>query len=264
MGPEEAVARERAELERLFALFDGLLPDEWQLPLPGAPANWDVRALAAHLAGHYSAQASLIGLRRQANPRLLRFYRLPGRSLRDTVRQMQVGERIGRTPAQLVAELREVGPSALRNRGVAFRSLSAVGRAALRQERLPAISAGPVGGLLDLWFHRLAVCAVTGRPFAVDDAHDGPIVVEQLRASVVGGVFDPVDLAVEGLSSLLRFGPAGKPSAAITLAPLPFGLLASRRRSAAWAREHAEIAGEVRAAMAVLTAIWERAPHRPY
>lgn len=74
-----------------------------------------------------------------------------------------------------------------------------------------------------------------------------------------------VDLAIDGLpGARFRFGVDAAPIATIAIPSEPFVLLVSRRRSAAWAREHATIAGEVRAAMLVLNVIAASGERRLY
>ncbi|NIR61145.1 MAG: maleylpyruvate isomerase family mycothiol-dependent enzyme, partial [Gammaproteobacteria bacterium] len=83
----------------------------------------------------------------------------------------------GRTPADLLAELRAVGPKALHTR----HTLPAVVRG-IEMDYGPPAGKRPMSFLLDevytrdLWMHRDDICRATGKPFKQTAAHDGRIV----------------------------------------------------------------------------------------
>lgn len=111
----ESAAMATDELERFLALLDELRPEDWSKPT--ACTRWDVRQIVAHLAGVAHAYSTFSEFRRQGNGRLQLPYRRAGMSRLDAMNQIPVDDRAGRTPAQLMAELRERAPRAIRSRG---------------------------------------------------------------------------------------------------------------------------------------------------
>src|SRR5712671_5886310 len=97
----------------------------------------------------------------------------PAFSLNDALNQIQVDDRGAATPADLLAELREVGPRAIATR----KRLPAIVRA--MRLPLPLLGVVPLGYLTDLiytrdmWMHRLDICRVTGREMVQTPRHDG-------------------------------------------------------------------------------------------
>lgn len=162
------------ELTAFVELLNRLEPDDWARPTPCA--LWDVRDVVAHQAGHVQMGSGLRGFVAQLDPRGTRPYRKRGMSTLDALNQRQVDMRKGRTPAELIAEVREGTPGAIASRG----RLNAIARAI----RVPAPPVGFVGlGTLlhrifprDMWIHRLDIADATGKPFEQTPAHDGVMV----------------------------------------------------------------------------------------
>jgi hypothetical protein len=160
--------------------------------------------------------------------------------------------RAARTPAELIAELREVGPRAI---GTCLRLPSLV-----RAIRVPAPP--PTGGLIslgyltdtvfprDLWMHRLDVALATGLPFAQTPEHDGRVVALVMRdlaatlprhlggASVLYGLTGPA-------GGRWRIGRAAAASAAIRMDVIAFARLSSERTGAADLRPEIDVRGDV-------------------
>lgn len=162
------------ELTAFVELLNRLEPDDWARPTPCA--LWDVRDVVAHQAGHVQMGSGLLGFVAQLDPRGTRPYRKRGMSTLDALNQHQVDIRRGRTPAELIAEIREGTPGAIASRG----RLNAIARTI----RVPAPPVGFVGlGTLlhrifprDMWIHRLDIADATGKPFEQTPAHDGVMV----------------------------------------------------------------------------------------
>jgi hypothetical protein len=267
--PEEAGALEAVELGRFQTLIERLPADAWREPVPGAPKNWDVRAVVAQVTGEYAAQASFAQFRRQANPFTLRFYHNSGRGLLETVRRAQVGERMYRKPDELMEELRIAGPKALRHREIAFRPLAYFSRPGDRTLALPSVPLGPFASVASLWFHRLTIADISGVATALDVEHDGRIIASLLRPAAGAALRDLPDVAVELAvaempETRIGFGGGDAIVATVVIESTPFVQLSGRRRTAAWAREHSTIDGEVRSAMKTLTAISVVSERRPY
>lgn len=256
--PAESVSLERDELQRFIALLESLDIDAWAKPV--SRPDWTVHALVAHVTGGYAAQAHFVEMRRQTAPRVVRFYRMQGESLAETIARIHIGDRRHRSPVRLIAELREVGPAAIDRRARLFRPLQVVGRVVGDAIRLPAVPLGPFRSVRDLWLHRFDIAESTGTPFDLDRDHDGRIVAELMRimANRCGAAIGEraVDLAISGpAGGRWRFGADGDPCASIAMEPRVFALLISGRRSPAGIRERSTVEGDVKLAMSLLTAI---------
>jgi uncharacterized protein (TIGR03083 family) len=160
------------EYRRLLDLLGELDESEWSAPTDCT--EWDVKAMVAHLAGGAAWAASI--------PELLRQQRLgkrllPGADAVDGMNAVQVQERADRTPEQLVAELADLVPRALRTRARIPRPLRA-----LPVPFGPPLGTKPVGYLMDRiltrdeWLHRIDICRATGREPLLTADHDGRLV----------------------------------------------------------------------------------------
>jgi uncharacterized protein (TIGR03083 family) len=257
-SPNEALELEWGELERFVAALEAIPFDAWTLPVRGR--GWDVHALVAHVAGSYAAQASFGELRRQTAPRVVRFYRMEGESLGETIARIQIGDRRNHSPAQMIAELREVGPRAIEHRTVVFRPLQLVGRALAGNRRLPVIPFAPFQAVRDLWFHRLDLTEATSTEFSADRQHDGRILEQLIRLVAPQGAEAlgerTVDLIVSGAAGgRWRFGEQSEPAAVVEMGPVVFAKLIGKQHSAAGIRERSRVDGDVRTAMSLLSAI---------
>jgi uncharacterized protein (TIGR03083 family) len=154
--------------ERFMRLIEALDPEEWSKPT--ACTAWNVHDMVAHQAGGYASGIGYGEMFRQ-------YSRIPknGQLPEDAINDLQVGERAGMTPAELIAELRQVGPQAIHNWAYGFRAIKWIA--------IPH----PVGGFMslrqlmwvthsrDTWMHRLDICRATDRDFEQTRDHDGRI-----------------------------------------------------------------------------------------
>jgi uncharacterized protein (TIGR03083 family) len=188
LGREEGVDLAAAEYDRLIDLLAGLPEPLWEQPTD-CP-EWDVRALVSHLAGTAAFAASPTELLRQ-----VRAARRTGRPAPDNLNDVQVSERAQRTPAELLAELREVVPPSLRARRRLPRPL--------RWVPLPVVGGRSLDWLLtvvltrDAWMHRVDLTRATGVPLVLTGDHDGRIVADVV-ADWAGKHHDPYDLVLTG------------------------------------------------------------------
>jgi uncharacterized protein (TIGR03083 family) len=185
-----------AEQERLLALLRELSPDDWERPTDCA--GWAVRDIVAHLAGAFASAASpREGLRQQRAGKP----RAQGRDLIDGINDVQVAERAGRPPGELLAELAAVGEQGLRAR----RRLPAPLRA-LPLPFGPPLGTRPLGYLMDgiytrdAWLHRIDICRAVGQAPLLTADHDGRLVAD---------VVDEWARAHRGAYDLVLTGPAG-------------------------------------------------------
>ena len=102
----EAFTLLTTEFDRFSRLLDTLDPDDWGKPT--ACTAWTVQDMLAHQAGGYASGTGYRKMIRQytSKPK-------PGQLPEDAINDLQVGERRGRTPVELIAELRLVGRQAL-------------------------------------------------------------------------------------------------------------------------------------------------------
>jgi uncharacterized protein (TIGR03083 family) len=243
----EGSALNEAEIARWWPLLESLAPDDWSRAT--ACTLWNVQQMVAHQAGAYAGFAHWSEFRRQYGKPPAR-----GRMPEDVLNDMQVADRANRTPAELVAELREAAPRAIANRN----------RPPLRWMRAAGVP-HPAFGFLrfsymfdvvyprDTWMHRLDICRATGRPMQVSAAHDGRIVALVVRdlartlAPKLGGASVVYALSGEA-GGAWRIGANPEPSATIRMDALDFNVLASGRMTAdeARRRQGVEIGGDVR------------------
>ncbi len=162
------------ECRRLLILLDELTPEEWRAPTDCE--GWDVHAMVAHLAGAAQWAATLREMRRQMRAGK---HLLPDADSVDGMNEVQVRERAERTPTELVAELAEAAPRAVRARA----RLPRVVRA-LPVPFGPPLGTKPLGYLMDriltrdVWLHRVDLCRATDRPLELTAGHDGRIIAD--------------------------------------------------------------------------------------
>lgn len=173
----------RNEYARVADAVVGLSPEQWSLPTD-CPA-WDVRAMVAHICGMAAMAASPWETARQ-NIKADREMKLTGCEQIDALTGLQVSERADRTPQELTAELRAIGPKAARGRRLT--------PSFIRNRRLPG-EQGPegtpeiwtIGYLLDIiltrdpWMHRIDLSRATGTEPVLTKEHDGVIVDDVVR-----------------------------------------------------------------------------------
>lgn len=172
-GPDHAEASRLAqvEFERLLALLESLEGDDWAQQT--YCTEWNVRDMAAHLAGSVTASTSVGQFRHiyMRNPYLKEMD-----NPADAANRLQVEERSRLTAAQVVDEFRRNGPIAIRKRA----KLPWL----VRVIHLPmgALGFASLGYLMDViyprdeWMHRYDICAATGKKMVVTPEHDGRIV----------------------------------------------------------------------------------------
>jgi uncharacterized protein (TIGR03083 family) len=184
LTPERAEEVARGEVEALVDVLRSLDPFEWDLPTDCT--RWTVRDIVAHVNGAMDEGAHVrVLLRHLALARR-------GRSdlaMLDAINEMQIHERRGATPEELVAELAVLGPRTARARRRMPRLLR--GRPVPGDNGLPA---GSTFGYLvdviyprDVWMHRIDVCRATGRALS-PTATEADVVAEVVRD--LAGVWD--------------------------------------------------------------------------
>ncbi len=192
---EEARAQGEAEYSALLAMLRPLTDADWARPTecPG----WTVREMVAHLAG-----AAEEAVRPTVQARHLARARTRDRRLvpADSLSAQQIADRVGRTPAEMLAEIERLCAKAPKKR-------AAVPGPA-RAMRLPASVGAPGPGdtmayLLDvtynrdIWMHRIDIDRATGCGMAASDA-EAPIVAQVVRDLSRAWTASPFTLSLTG------------------------------------------------------------------
>lgn len=243
LGHKEAGKLAKAELECTLDRLESLSGDDWSQPT--ACTLWDVRDMAAHLAGACAGFASWQQFKRLylQNP-----YIREAEMAIDGINRLEVEDRAGDPPEEIIAELREVGPRAIRTR----QRLPWLLRS-LPIPFGPPLGTVPVGYLTDLiyirdmWMHRVDICFATGRSMTFTPGHDDRIValvVRDLEKKLRGQLKKPLLLVLTGpAGGVYRFG-QGEPAAEIRMDALQFNNLASERMTTQEAQAHVQIQGD--------------------
>jgi uncharacterized protein (TIGR03083 family) len=244
VNADEAYSLMKVQLDRMLALLETLAPEDWSKPT--ACTLWNVRDMIAHQAGGYASGTGYGEMIHQyRNSILPRRDKLP----EDIVNEQQIAERAGRSPAELITELRAVGPVAIHKWAYDF--------------RLAKLAAIPhaIAGILtlrhlmwvihsrDTWMHRLDICRATGRPFEQTAGQDGRIAALVMRdvAKALRGKLGGKSLLFQltGVAGGCWKVGAGEPSATIQMDVLDFNIFVSGRFTYEEARKRLEISGDV-------------------
>lgn len=238
---DEAYQLLKVSFDRFIRLIEALSPEEWRKPTPCT--EWNVRDMVAHQAGSYATGLGYGELFRQylTPPK-------PGQLPEDAINARQLAERAHKTPADLLAELKQIGEQSVHKLVYGFNLV--------RWVAIPH----PVTGILsldyifwiihsrDTWIHRLDICIATGRPFELTREHDGRIVALVVRdaakkmAAKLGG--KSIALTLTGVAGgSWQIGP-GQPAATLEMDAVDFNLYLSGRANLAEVLRKAHITGE--------------------
>ena len=179
LGHEEAYRMGLVQMERFVDLLESLHESDWTLPT--TCALWDVRQMAAHVAGAAEGFLSLKNFRRQMMGKGLKKYAQHGLKGIDATNQLQVDDRADKTPAEIIAEIKTIEPKAYLNRyklpWLLYKTPA----------YLPGLGFVRVAYLTDLiytrdsWMHTLDICRATGREMRLTPEHDGRITALVMR-----------------------------------------------------------------------------------
>lgn len=180
LSRETATRLAATEYQRFVQLLRGLQHDDWAKPTDCA--GWDVHAMAAHALGMVEMAASVreqIRQNRAAKARQAQH----GGPLIDALTALQVDERSGMSPEQIIARFAARAPKAAgaRRRVPAF----------VRRRPLPdlqdvgdATEAWTFGYLIEViltrdpWMHRVDIARATGARHVLTSDHDGVLVAD--------------------------------------------------------------------------------------
>jgi uncharacterized protein (TIGR03083 family) len=193
--PEARVLAEN-EFVRFADLVESLTAAEWTLPTDCDA--WNVRKIALHVLGSGDAQASFPTFVHQLRRGVPLNKEIDSHHWVDGMNELQIRERDHLSSDDVVAQLRAVGPKAVRGRW----------RTPPPARYLP-IPFGPpigwtslkylldVGFTRDVWAHRIDIHKAIDRPMLLTDDHDGRLVADIVAewADIHG---QPFELVLEG------------------------------------------------------------------
>jgi uncharacterized protein (TIGR03083 family) len=172
----EAMRLAATEYQRVLGLLRSLEPQDWTkaTECPG----WDVRAMAAHVLGMVEMAASI-----RENRRQLKAAEQRGGVFIDALTELQVDDRAGMAPGQIIDRFAKRAPKAARGRRLTPRFA--------RRRRMPVTQlvgddeeVWTLGYLIDViltrdpWMHRIDLVRATGAALILTPEHDGRIVAD--------------------------------------------------------------------------------------
>jgi uncharacterized protein (TIGR03083 family) len=172
---DEAAGLVTEQLTAYVAELRALDPDDWSKPTDCT--RWDVRQIAAHIAGELDESAHLTVLARH----LLRARKHRRTGLADAVNERQQADRGDHPGPTIVNDIERLMPKAIRRRRKIPRLV--------RRVRVPGndLPPGSDFGYLfdviyprDVWLHRIDTARATGRP-SIETAGDGVIIAQVIR-----------------------------------------------------------------------------------
>lgn len=166
------------EYERVADLLDRLDAQQWtaRTDCPG----WDVRAMAGHMLGMIQMAASVPELVRQQATATRRAKRDGGLMI-DALTALKVDRNASLAPAELVGEVRRLGPRAARAR---CRIPTPVRNLPMEDETDGWYTVGYLFDVIltrDPFMHRIDICRATGVPMMASTEHEKVIVDDVVR-----------------------------------------------------------------------------------
>jgi uncharacterized protein (TIGR03083 family) len=171
----EALTIARQEYERYLDQLTTLSADEWQRETECTP--WTVQDMAAHVLGQAESVASM----REAAHQQMAAKR-EGGIRQDAVNAIQIRERVGLAPADIIEQLRVAGPASIRARrrlpSLLRRIRISVELQEGIRERWSFAYLMDVIYTRDTWMHRMDMARAVGTEPALTPEHDGRIVAD--------------------------------------------------------------------------------------
>ncbi len=178
LAHQEAMQLQAHELDRTLTLLRSLDSASWAAATD-CPA-WDIRAMYQHVLGACEAGASMPENIRQLR-RARAHRRQHGGPLEAALSAVQVRDRAGLSPAQVVQRLEAIAPKTVRGR---TRTPALARRHARLTVDGPVFEKWKLGYLIDtiylrdLWMHRIDAARAAGQAPQLTAGHDGRIVAD--------------------------------------------------------------------------------------
>lgn len=230
ISKEEARELALIEVDRVVALLERLEGDDWQQPTDCT--EWTVRDMAAHLSGACRGWADWGHFRRQY---LFNPYKRKGEDQIHGINRCEVADRADWSTDEVIAEMREYGPRAVKTRQRIPNFI--------RNVKLPLAPLGkvPIRYLLDIiyprdqWMHRGDICRATGKQMVFTPEYDERItdlVMLDVSRRLPEELPGTIDVHITGgIEKTYRFGTKPTPDATISIDLLEFNRRASFRSS---------------------------------
>lgn len=244
---DEARELSLIEVERVVALLERLEGNDWQQPTDCS--EWTVRDIAAHLSGACRGWADGKHFRRQYifNP-----YKRSGEDLIHSINRCEVADRADWSTEDVIAEMREYGPKAVKNRQRIPTFIRRI------KVPLPPLGKVQIRYLLDIiyprdqWMHRGDICRATGKPMVFTSDYDERVtdlVMLDVAQRLPTGLPGTIDVNITGgIKKTYRFGSKSEVDATITIDLLEFNRRASFRSSVDEVKQVSTISGDETAA----------------
>lgn len=174
---EEAIELAATETARVLDLASGLSAEDWAAPTecPG----WTVKDTFSHLLGMWKLHADPEERTRQQTAAAAAAH-ISGRLRIDELTALQVTDHASLTPAELLAQLREIAPKAVAARA----ALPAPVRAQPYDPQIPGEPMWTIGYLFDVintrdpWMHRVDITRAIDKPMTLTPEHDGRLIAD--------------------------------------------------------------------------------------
>lgn len=239
----EALEVSLIEVQRVVELLEQLEDDDWNQPTDCT--EWTVRDIAAHLSGACAGWSTWKHFRRQY---LFNPYTRKGEDRIHGINRCEVADRADFSTEEIIAEMREYGPKAVRMRQ------RIPGFIRHLEMPLPPLGKAPIHYLLDTiyprdqWMHRADICRAAGKQMIFTKEYDERVtdlvmldIAKRLEKKIAG----TVDLMITGgVEKTYRFGDKSSADAGIVLDLLELNRLASQRATPEETREVCSISGD--------------------
>jgi len=171
----EAMDLAAAEYDRFLDLLRSLAPEEWQRQTECE--DWDVRAMASHVLAEAESHASL----RETAHQMRAYRKAKSGPMIDAMTALQVRDRAGLTPDEIVSRFEQGAPRSVRARRRMpwlVRRIRVKVDPPFENERWRLSYLMDVIYTRDPWMHRGDISRAAGRDIVLTPVHDGRLVAD--------------------------------------------------------------------------------------
>lgn len=231
LSHKEAGKLAQTEYEQVLTLLETLDGKDWQQPT--YCTKWNVRDMTAHLAGSVTGSTTVAEFVRQ---NVTHPYVKEAANSVDGTNKLQLEERAEKRVTELIAEFRQNGQVALKNRQ---KLPWLIRKIPLPMEPMGLKSFQYLMDVIyprDQWMHRYDICAATGKKMVITPAHDGRI-IDLVLLDIAKKLKNPLtqrNIIVKmsgALTGTYQFGNKAEPDCTLEIDVFDFNLCASERVS---------------------------------